>query len=583
MRRIRSIRTACSRCATVRLQATRAQSARDFVDTKIRGEYDAIVVGAGHNGLIASAYLQMAGKRVLILEKREIVGGACVTEEIIPGFAFSRASYLLSLLRPQIAKELKLKDFGLQLYLRDTVSFTPLVDSKVGQKPAFLLLSRDMAETQRQIAKFSIKDSKAYEAYQLQMCKYAAAIEPILDYPPPHPVRLSENGWRSAMRQLQPFKQLLKSVKALGSDWASFFKLATGPASSMLNSWFESEPLKSTLATDAIIGAMLSPNTPGSGYVLLHHVMGEVEGVRDAWAYPRGGMGAVTTAIARSASALGVTIKANAPVGSVLVDESQSACGVILEDGTQVKTRLVLSNATPSVTFLRLIPPDALAAEFVDEVTAFDYTSPVTKINVAVDSLPNFKASPNRDSHPELHHRATIHLGCESINALHRAYLDAQNGRASARPVIEMCIPSSLDPTVAPSGKHVVSLFVQYTPYDLADGTWNNETKNDFANRVFSVIEEYAPGFTSSILGFDILTPPDLENVFGLTGGNIFHGAMGLHQLYFARPTPAYCNYRSPIRGLYLCGSGTHPGGGVMGASGRNAALTALQDLQVNR
>ncbi|NWU60598.1 PYRD2 protein, partial [Pterocles burchelli] len=350
----------------------------------------------------------------------------------------------------------------------------------------------------------------------------------------------------------------------------------------ILDQWFESEPLKATLATDAMIGAMTSPHTPGSGYVLLHHVMGELEGRRGAWGYVAGGMGALSQAIAHAAAAQGAHIFTEKAVCHVLLGRDGRAQGIVLQDGTEVRSKLVLSNASPQITFLELTPQEQLPKDFVQRIRQADTRSPVTKINVAVDRLPSFLAAPNtRDGQPLPHHQCSIHLNCESTHLLHQAFTEATHGRPSSRPMIELCIPSALDPGLAPRGCHVVSLFTQYTPAVLADGQpWDEQARNAYADIVFDCIEAYAPGFKASVIGRDILTPPDLERIFGLPGGNIFHGAMSLDQLYFARPAPSYSNYRSPVPGLYLCGSGAHPGGGVMGAAGCNAARVALEDFR---
>ncbi|XP_064319997.1 pyridine nucleotide-disulfide oxidoreductase domain-containing protein 2 isoform X2 [Phalacrocorax carbo] len=478
------------------------------VADQLQREYDAVVIGAGHNGLVAAAYLQRAGVRTAVLEKRHVLGGAAVTEEIVPGFKFSRASYLLSLLRPQIYTELELQQHGLRVLPRDPYSFTPLLEDR--SPPRSLLLGHDMAQTQQQIAQFSQKDAQ------------------------------------------------------------------------ILDQWFESEPLKATLATDAVIGAMASPHTPGSGYVLLHHVMGELEGRRGAWGYVAGGMGALSQAIACAAAARGAHIFAEKAVSSVLLGRDRRAQGVVLQDGTEVRSKLVLSNASPQITFLELTPQEQLPKDFIQRIRQADTRSPVTKINVAVDRLPSFLAVPNaRNGQPLPHHQCSIHLNCEGTHLLHQAFTEATQGHPSSRPMIELCIPSALDPGLAPRGCHVVSLFTQYTPSVLAGGQpWDEQARNAYADTVFDCIEAYAPGFKASVIGRDILVPPDLERIFGLPGGNIFHGGMSLDQLYFARPAPSYSGYRSPVPNLYLCGSGAHPGGGVMGAAGRNAARVALEDFR---
>ncbi|XP_045053460.2 pyridine nucleotide-disulfide oxidoreductase domain-containing protein 2 isoform X3 [Desmodus rotundus] len=478
---------------------------------RLKPEYDAVVIGAGHNGLVAATYLQRLGVNTVIFERRHVIGGAAVTEEIVPGFKFSRASYLLSLLRPQIYVDLELKNHGLKLHLRNPYSFTPMLEEGTGCRlPRSLLLGTNMAENQKQIAKFSQKDAQ------------------------------------------------------------------------VLDQWFESEPLKATLATDAVIGAMTSPHTPGSGYVLLHHMMGGLEGTQGAWGYVQGGMGALSEAIASSATAHGASIFTEKPVAKVQVSSGGGVQGVVLQDGSEVRSKVVLSNASPQITFLKLTPQEWLPEEFVERISQLDTQSPVTKINVAVNRLPDFLAAPNAPGgQPLPHHQCSIHLNCEDTHLLHQAFEDAVDGRPSHRPMIELCIPSSLDPTLAPPGCHVISLFTQYTPYTLAGGkVWDEQERNAYADKVFDCVEAYAPGFKGSVVGRDVLTPPDLERIFGLPGGNIFHGAMTLDQLYFARPVPLHANYRCPLRGLYLCGSGAHPGGGVMGAAGRNAAHVVFEDLK---
>ncbi|XP_071792921.1 pyridine nucleotide-disulfide oxidoreductase domain-containing protein 2-like [Asterias amurensis] len=545
-------------------------------------EYDAIIIGAGHNGLTASAYLQKAGLKTLVLERRHVIGGAAVTEEIVPGFKFSRCSYVLSLLRPDIYKDLELKKHGLKVHIRKAYAYTPLLEAPGSSgRPRSLLLTCDDKQTYEQIAQFSEKDAKNYFEYEHQMTAIAQAIGPLLDAPPVELSALGSGSLRERLAMWPAIKAALKSGKALGKNLPQFYELLTAPMDKILDRWFESEPLKATLATDSVIGAMVTPSTPGSGYVLIHHVMGEVEGIKGAWGYAEGGMGAVSGSIASAAKAHGATILTEKPVDTIMLDGNQRACGVVLEDGTEIRSKMVLSNATARLTYLNLTPQEALPKEFIQEVKAIDYKSPVTKINVAVDRLPNFKASPTDSNQPGPHHTCTIHLNCETTDLLTDAYEPCQKGQIADRPMIEMCIPSSMDRTIAPEGCHVLSLFTQYTPYHLADGKeWDEETKNAYADKVFDNIENYCSGFKSSVIGRDILPPPELERIFGLTGGNIFHGAMSLDQLYFARPVMSSSSYRSPVAGLYLCGSGAHPGGGVMGAPGRNAAHVASMDLK---
>ncbi|XP_012623502.1 pyridine nucleotide-disulfide oxidoreductase domain-containing protein 2 [Microcebus murinus] len=549
----------------------------------LKPEYDAVVIGAGHNGLVAAAYLQRLGVRTAVFERRHVIGGAAVTEEIVPGFKFSRASYLLSLLRPQIYTDLELKEHGLRLHLRNPYSFSPMLEEGTGGKvPRSLLLGTDMAENQKQIAQFSQKDAQAFPRYEEFMSRLALAIDPLLDAAPVDLAAFQRGSLLQRVRSLSTLKPLLQAGRILGAQLPQYYEVLTAPIAKVLDQWFESEPLKATLATDAVIGAMASPRTQGSGYVLLHHVMGGLEGMRGAWGYVQGGMGALSDAIASSATTHGASIFTEKAVAKVQVSSEGRVRGVVLRDGTEVRSRVVLSNASPQVTFLKLVPQEWLPEEFVERISQLDTRSPVTKINVAVDRLPNFLAAPSAPGgRPLPHHQCSIHLNCEDSLLLQQAFEDAMDGLPSRRPMIELCIPSALDPTLAPAGCHVISLFTQYTPYTLAGGkVWDEQDRNAYADKVFDWIEAYAPGFKASVVGRDILTPPDLERIFGLPGGNIFHGALSLDQLYFARPVPLHSGYRCPLPGLYLCGSGAHPGGGVMGAAGRNAAHVVFRDLK---
>ncbi|XP_012736101.3 pyridine nucleotide-disulfide oxidoreductase domain-containing protein 2 [Fundulus heteroclitus] len=552
--------------------------------TALQPFYDALIIGGGHNGLVAAAYLQKGGVKTAVLERRHVLGGAAVSEEIFPGFLFSRCSYLLSLLRPQIYRDLELEKHGLKVYMRDPHSFTPMLEEGIkGAPPRSLTLGSDLAKNQDEIGKFSQKDAKAYPEFVAHLEKLAGAIHPLLDSPP---VDIRGVTAGSPMKRLAAAKTLMPVVKCgvkLGGNIPDFYEILTAPLMKILIQWFDSEPLRATLATDGVIGAMTSPSNTGSGYVLLHHVMGELEKEKGAWGYVEGGMGGVSKAIAKAAQSYGVEVFTEKDVGQILVGSDGAAKGVVLKDGTEIHSKVVLSNATPYVTFKNLTPKGALSEEFTKAVDQIDYTSPVTKINVAVDKLPNFLASPTPDNIPGLHHQCSIHLNCENVDLLEAAFKDAKNGRPSARPMLEMTIPSVLDPTLAPPGCHVVSLFTQFTPYLIEGREWTDQDREAFGDTVFDWVEQYAPGFKTSVVGRDILTPPDLERIFGLTGGNIFHGSMSLDQLYLARPLPSLSDYRSPIKGLYLCGSGCHPGGGVMGSPGWNAALTVLSDMKRRR
>ncbi|XP_077351346.1 pyridine nucleotide-disulfide oxidoreductase domain-containing protein 2-like isoform X2 [Festucalex cinctus] len=554
---------------------------RAYTHIGFKSHYDAMVIGGGHNGLVAAAYLQKGGLQTAVLERRHVLGGAAVTEEIFPGFHFSRCSYLLSLLRPHIITDLELKKHGLKVHMRDPHAFTPMLEEGVrGGPPRSLTLGSDLAENQKEIGKFSQKDAKAFSDFVLHLEKLAGAIHPLLDAPPVDIPGVTAGSLRRRLAAAKTLKPVVKCGLKLGRNIPEFYEIITAPIMKILNRWFESEPLKATLATDGVIGAMTSPSKPGSGYVLLHHVMGELEKEKGAWGYVEGGMGGVSKALASAARSYGADIFTEKDVEHVVVGSDGAAKGVVLKDGTEIRSTIVLSNATPYVTFKNLTPQGALSSEFLKAVDQIDYTSPVTKINVAVDKLPNFLAAPTPDNKPGPHHQCSIHINCDRVDILEAAYMEAMNGRPSTRPMIEMTIPSVLDRTLAPSGSHVVSMFTQFTPFHIEGREWTEQDREAFADNVFEWVEKYAPGFKESVVGRDILTPPDLESIFGLTGGNIFHGSMSLDQLYLARPLPSLSDYRTPIKGLYLCGSGSHPGGGVMGSPGWNAALTAMADLK---
>lgn len=531
-------------------------------------QWDAIVIGGGHNGLVAAAYMARAGQRVLVLERRDIVGGAAVTEELHPGFKYSRAAYVVSLLRPRIVRELGLHKHGFSMIPRNPSSFTPLLDARS------LLLGPDPKLNHREVAKFSRRDAQMLPRYEAMLNRFTRVVEPLLDRAPPDP--FATTAMERATAWIELLRHGLRTL-GLGRDLLPFIEILTAPARRILERWFESEPLLATLATDSIIGAMAGPSTPGSGYVLLHHVMGETDGVRGVWGYVRGGMGSLSEAIAGAARAFGARIETGQTVKEIVLRHDR-ADGVVLEDGTELHARTVLSNADPRTTFRKLLPDDSLPDGFRRHIDSLDFSSGVTKINLALDRLPDFRACPGDSPGPQ--HRGTIHF-TSTIDEIEAAYRDALAGKSSARPVIEMTIPSSIDDTLAPAGQHVASLFVQYTPCTLDDGSWDDPGRKErFADRVLELIEGYAPGFTASVLHRDVLSPLDLERIFGLTGGNIFHGAMSPDQLFWLRPAPGWSRYHTPVRGLYLCGAGAHPGGGVLGAPGRNAAMVAIRDAR---
>lgn len=524
--------------------------------------WDDVIVGGGHNGLVLAAYLARAGSEVLVLEANERLGGASTSEETWPGFRVSTAAYVVSLFRPEIVRDLDLARHGYEVLPRSPSSFTPFPDGR------HLLMGPDRALTAREVSKFSARDAERLPAYEAMLERIARAIEPSLVETPPDPFsRRLGDLWRLA----RTGRRLL----ALGADGPAAVEILTAPATAVLDAWFESDEVKATLATDAIIGAWASPSTPGTAYVLFHHVMGETNGVRGVWGYVKGGMGRLPEAIAAAARERGAEIRTGARVARILVRDG-AAEGVVLEDGTEIRSRRVASSADATRTLLGLVGKEHLAPEIADRVRRIDYSSGSVKINVALSALPDFRALPGGGSVPGPQHRGTIHVA-PSMAYLERAFDDARAGRPSRDPVLECTIPSAVDPTVAPAGRHLMSMFVQYAPYRLAEGTWEEERER-FASRCFDVLEDYAPGFRASILAHEVLAPPDLERRFGLTGGNIFQGAMTLPQLFSMRPIPGFASYRTPVRNLYLCGAAAHPGGGVMGACGLNAAREILRD-----
>ena len=521
---------------------------------------DAIIIGGGHNGLVAAGYLARAGLSVLVLERRYLVGGACVTEETFPGFKVSTAAYVNSLFRKEIVRDLDLGRHGFEVLPRSPSSFTPYPDGRS------LMLGPDPALNEREIGKFSARDAARYPGYEAMLERVAALVEPTITMTAPD---LQRPGLRGLLRLLA----LGRSFRRLGSGASEAVEVLTGAARDILDRWFESTELKSTLATDAIIGAMASPAMPGTAYVLFHHVMGETDGRRGVWGYVRGGMGGLTQALARAAGGLGVEIRCEAEVARVLVRDGRAA-GVVLANGEELLAPLVVSNADAHVTFRHLVEARELPAEFLAAVGRISYASASLKINVALAELPDFRAMPGTGPGPQ--HRGTIHI-CPDLDYIERAFDDAKYGRPSARPVLECTIPSVVDDTVAPAGRHLMSIFVQYAPYALAEGHWD-QLREPFADRCFALLDEYAPNFSRSVLARQVLTPLDIERTFNLTGGNIFQGAMTPSQLFSFRPVPGHADYRTPVRGLYLCGAATHPGGGVMGAPGYNAAREILRD-----
>jgi phytoene dehydrogenase-like protein len=528
----------------------------------VNSRYDSIIIGAGHNGLVTAAYLARAGRKVLLLERRELVGGCVVTEELWPGFKISTASYVNSLFRPEIIRDLELKRHGFSMIPRSPSSFTPLPDGR------YLLMGPDKEMTHREVAKFSNKDAAHLPKFEAMLERVAAFLEPMLIETPPNP-------WSNAPGNLMQLAKTGWNFRKLGEDGKQAVEILTGAANPILDRWFESEEVKTTISTDAIIGAFATPSMPGTAYVLFHHVMGECDGVRGVWGYVRGGMGALSEAIASAAKGFGAEIKTNSPVSRILVKDGRTT-GVSLANGDEYQAHKVVSGVDAHVTFLRLMNSQDLPHDFVESVKHLDYSSASCKINLALSELPNFTCLPTSTARGQ--HHGTIHIS-PTRTYIEKAYDCAKYGYISENPVIEATIPSSLDNTLAPQGKQVMSMFTQYFPYTLApDAGTLEQNKKRYAERCIDILTEYAPNFRNSVLDYQVLAPADLESTFGLTGGNIMQGAMNLSSLGFMRPLPGYANYRTPVRGLYMCGAATHPGGGVMGACGYNAAREILND-----
>ncbi|HEY1287802.1 MAG TPA: NAD(P)/FAD-dependent oxidoreductase [Burkholderiales bacterium] len=522
--------------------------------------YDVAIVGGGHNGLVCAAYLARAGKRVVVLERRERVGGAAMSEEVFPGFRFSVFSYVVSLLRPEIIRELELPRHGLHILPLES-TLTPLVEG--GKKGDYLAQWNDHDQNRRELARHSPRDAEAYDEFGLELHQMARLIKPILAMAPPDPVSLHPRELLDLASLARMFRKIEK--KKFNALW----RLLTMSSAEYLDAWFESEALKATKSASGIIGTMLGPRSPGTAYVLLHHYMGELDGVFRAWGFAKGGNGSVSAAIAASARSSGAEIRTSAPVQSILVQDGR-AKGAVLESGEEIYADIVVSGADPRRTFLGLVGEKHLPGDFAEAIRRFRFRGSSAKVNLALGELPDFTCLPGRGPHL----RGAISIS-PSVAYLERAYDDAKYGEISRRPYMDIVIPSMLDPAMAPPGKHVMSIFVQYAPYRV-NGGWTDARREALGDAVVDTLAAHAPNIKSAILHRQVVTPADIERVVGLSEGNIFQGELSLQQMFFLRPAPAWARYRTPIDGLWQCGSGTHPGGGVMGASGRNAAASIL-------
>jgi len=523
--------------------------------------YDVVVVGGGHNGLINAAYLAKAGKKVLVLERRHVLGGAAVTEEIFPGFKFSVCSYVVSLLRPEIIRDLHLPKHGLEILPLDG-TFTPKPDGD------YLWRVNDHARTMREIRRHSRVDAEAYEEFSQAMVQMCRFVKPILGMTAPDPTGLNPKDLLKLLFLGRRFRDLPMR------DKYNQVQLMTMSAADFLDQWFETDVLKATMSASGIIGTFLGIRSPGTAYVLLHHYMGEIDGAFRAWGFARGGTGAISNACAGAARELGVEIRTKAPIAKIKVKDGR-ATGVVLENGDEIDADVVSSSVDPRLTFMKMVGAEHLPPDFVEEVQRYKFRGSSGKVNMALDGLPDFKCLPGVGAHL----RGAISIS-PSMEYMERAYDQAKYGEFSRRPYIDCVLPSLTDPSVAPPGKHVMSCFVQYAPYKLKEGPqdWDRQ-KEAFGDTVVNTLSEYAPNLKSLILHRQVVTPLDLERDFGLSEGNIFQGELSLEQLFFLRPVPGWAKYRTPIKNLYMSGSATHPGGGIMGANGRLAALEILKDI----
>ena len=521
--------------------------------------YHAIIIGGGHNGLVTAAYLSRAGQKVLVLERREMLGGCAVTEELWPGYRVSTGAYLISLLQEKVVRELELERFGYTVMPKDPAFFSAYPDGR------HLFFWSDEKKTLAEIAKFSQRDAEAFPKYEAWLERLAVVVESLLLVTPPELPPRKPADFIEYLKLLGKFRHLSRN------EITGLVKIFTQSAADLLDEWFESPQIKVTLATDGVIGANGGPRSAGTAYILMHHCMGGVGGRRGLWGFVKGGMGAVSEAIAASACSKGAEIRTNAAVRQILIKSGQ-AIGVVLENGEELHAPVIVSNLDPKATFLRMVPADALDPDFRGSIERFRVEGTSLKMNLALDGLPDFLAYPGT---PGPQHGATMHI-CPSIEYVERAWDDAKYGRPSNPPLLEMTCPTIYDPALAPAGKHIMGIFLQYAPYTLKDATWD-DLREPYGDRILEIINQYAPNMKSIVRERQVLSPLDLERRFGIAGGNIFHGEMSLDQMFVLRPVAGWARYKTPVPGLWMCGAGTHPGGGVMGAPGHNAAREILK------
>ena len=521
--------------------------------TPASGRYDAIVIGSGHNGLISAAYLARDGKRVLVLERREVIGGATVTEEIWPGYRLSTCSYVCNLLLPEVIRDLDLRRHGYDVRPFDPQHFVPFPDGR------FLMSFLDEARTKQQISKFSKNDVAAHDAYWEMWNRIIVRMRPLLKGPAP-----TADDIERAFDGPQGEK-----------DWRT---LTEKSIAEVLERFFESEEVRAPLSVGGVIGTNAGPRTPGTAYVKYHHIIGTLNGHQGAWGFVRGGMGAVAQAIASSAKEHGAEILTDAEAAKIDVRDG-AARGVYLRDGSSFEADVLLSSADPHRTYLGLVGEEHLPAELVEGLKKLRVKGSVVKVLLALGELPDFTALPGKEVGPQ--HTGAIIIN-PSVYYLQRAWEDCEQGRPSEKPFMEAYIQSATEGGLAPEGKHTMSLFCQYAPYELAEGRWE-ERREEIGTNIIETFTEYAPNLPGAIERMEVLGPPDIEERIGITGGNIFHGEILPDQMFGNRPVPGYSDYRTPVENLYLCGSGAWPGGAVFGAPGRNCALEALADLEAKQ
>lgn len=530
---------------------------------------DVLIIGGGHNGLVCAAYLAAGGLKVTVLERRGVVGGAAVTEEFHPGFRNSVAAYTVSLLNPRVVRDLELPRHGLKVVERIVSNFLPTDDGR--------FLRTGVSTTRAEVAQFSRKDAERLDAYDERLERIADLLRDVVLETPPN---VTEGSWRTALPELLRAAQLGGRLRKLDMTFRrDLLALFGASAGDYLDGWFESDAIKAVYGFDGIVGNYASPYTPGSAYGLLHHVFGEVNGKKGRWGHAIGGMGAITQAMASCAAGRGVDIRVSTPVREVLVERGR-AVGVVTEAGESIRAAAVVSNLNPKLLYLNLLEPAALPAEFRERMTRYRCGSGTFRMNVALAELPDFTCLPGKTRGD--HHTAGIILA-PTLRYMEQAYFDARSSGWSREPIVEVLIPSTLDDTLAPPGQHVASLFCQHVAPELPDGASWDAHREKVADLMIDTVNRFAPNFKAAVLGRQIMSPLDLERTFGLVGGDIMHGALQLDQMFAARPLLGHGNYRGPLAGLYMCGAGTHPGGGVTGAPGHNAAREILADYRRGR